>query len=381
MTNVRKIPVLRFALAAALIAPAACAPGSASSSRGTRTPAPAGAIAQTCPDSSDGPSIVVDAVETAHRAIAANPATTPPPVCLVAAVAQLQTVADSTREHTLAVAAAIGRRGTAPAELLASEMILLSGLERYDDVSRTYERLVAVDSAPAFDVVRVALGAAHVRADTVALTRIITKTATRSGAPPAFRTEGEVLRNVGRLWTAVNQAGSILRQYPSTVNQYPAIVANFATLALPDSVALYARRGLANGATRTTLTPSIESFVSTMQRQAFLYGSGYKWEQALAGVTRVDSAMSIPSTKFLMASFTVQFVAPMVSEAGGDVGSKDAARHTAACQTMTRASSTLDAADANLRAAGNRPTADAVSSLGAALRATRAQIATASARC
>jgi hypothetical protein len=384
MKKVRMLRVLPLATAIALIAPIACAPSSSSApgARGARGPAPGGTTSQTCPAPDDGPTIVVEAIESAHRAIAANPATMPPPVCLVAAVAQLQTpIADSTREHALSVAAAIGRRGNAQAELLVSEMMLLSGLERHADVSRTYDRLLAVDSAPSFEIVRIALGAAHARADTATLARIVAKTASRSGAPAAFRTESDVLRNVGRLWTAVNQAGDILRQYPRTVNQYPSIVANFATLALPDSVAAYARRGVANGATRAALMSSIESFASTMQRHAWLYGSAYNWDRALTGAMRVDSALSIPSTKFLMASFAVQSVSPAVADASGDVDSNDAARRATACQALTRASSTLEAADAHLRAAGNRPTADAVNSLDAALRATRNRVTELRARC
>ena len=362
---------LRVIALLALVAPLACAPKT--SSGPTPRPGPAGAVRQTCPDSSDGASIIVDAIESAHRALVASPSTPLPPACVVVAFAQIETpVADSTSEHGLSIATELGKRGPATAELIASEVTLLSRLDRHADVVRAYDRLIVVDAAPSMNVVRLALGAAHKRADTATLLRVISKAAARRDAPMAVRMEHDVLRSIGRLWTAVNQAQGFIRQNPRNATMYPSIVANFGTLALPDSVAAYARQGIAQGVTRAALTPSIESFVGTMQRHASLYGSTYDWDRAIVGVARVDSAFTTPSTKFLVASFLVQSAGPAVAVAGVDV--KADAGRADACRRLTRAASMLDVAETQLRSGGDRHTPSAVSSLRGAMTATRGRI-------
>src|SRR4051812_37576360 len=116
----RSIRTLSAAFAAAALATvSACAPKSAAP---TPAPIPTSAqptISQTCPDPTDGPSIVVQAVEDAHRAMAANPTGAVPPVCLVTAFARIQTVVpDSLDQHAIAIAAELDRRGTDRRELL-----------------------------------------------------------------------------------------------------------------------------------------------------------------------------------------------------------------------------------------------------------------------
>lgn len=356
-----------------LLAFAAAACASGSSSAPARASGPAGDIARACPGPADGPSIVVGAIESAHRALTTNPAAALPPACVVTALAHLQTsIADSTREHALTVAGELGRRGPAHPDLVASEVMLLSRLERHADVSRAYDRLIALDSAPSMDIVRLALGAARQRGDTATLTRVLNRAATRSGAPVAMRTEQSVLRSVPALWSAVNQAKGFLRQNPRMAVQYPSIVANFGTLALPDSVAAYARQGLANGATRASLTPSIESFVTTVQRHASLYASTYEWDRVITGVMRVDSALSTPSTKFLLASLSVQSVGPVVDAAGVQLSGESS--RVAGCRRLLGASSRLDAAEMHLSAGGDRHTASAVSALRGAMTSARSRI-------
>src|SRR4051812_24804003 len=79
-------PFVRLALALALMI-AACASPPPPPQPSTGTPPPA--AMPPCPGASDGPSIVVNALEEARRASAANPSGPAVPVCIVAAVAHL----------------------------------------------------------------------------------------------------------------------------------------------------------------------------------------------------------------------------------------------------------------------------------------------------
>jgi hypothetical protein len=94
-------------------------------------------------------------------------------------------------------------------------------------------------------------------------------------------------------------------------------VANFGTLGQADSVIMYVRRGLSQGAARASLTPSVESLVSAMLRHASLYAATFEWDAAIARAARVDSALSSPATKYLIASLRVQAAGPRIAGADG----------------------------------------------------------------
>src|SRR3954469_23369008 len=104
----------------------ACAP-SASTPAPSPTPVvlSAPSVMQTCPSASDGPSIVVNAVEDAHRALVMNPSTQLPPPCLLSAIARLTTpVPDSIDTHAIGLATEIARRGGNERDVRESEVLL-----------------------------------------------------------------------------------------------------------------------------------------------------------------------------------------------------------------------------------------------------------------
>src|SRR5262249_30314160 len=145
----------------------------------------------TCPSPTDGPSIVINAIDEAHRAWIANPATTQlPPACVFAAFARVaNNASDSVNTQALALATEASRRTPAQRELLAGEVVLLARARRYADVTREYDRLVALEPQPAIEVSRVAIAAARQRADTATLVRLLSKTMDRPDAGPLMRTE------------------------------------------------------------------------------------------------------------------------------------------------------------------------------------------------
>jgi hypothetical protein len=49
----------------------------------------------------------------------------------------------------------------------------------------------------------------------------------------------------------------------------------------------------------TTLQSAVDLHVSTMLRHAALHGTTSRWDAQIAAATRVDSALTTPSTKFL----------------------------------------------------------------------------------
>jgi hypothetical protein len=342
---------------------------------------------QTCPEPSDGPSIVVNAVEEAHRALTANPSTPLPPGCVLTAFARIPgAIPDSIDAHALTIAAELARRGGNLRDVLASEVMLYARARRYADVSSAYARLEAIDPQPPIDVARLAIAAARQRGDTTALLRLVTRTAARADAPPALRTEANILKQVGALRAAVNEARGLVRQNPKYVAAYPSLIANFGTLGMADSVVSYVRRALANGATRASLTTSVDPLVNALLRHAALYGSTYGWDAQIASAMRVDSALSTPSTKFLVASLIAQAAEPRITQLtsqikgvswlpkGGAVA--DAAQDKArGCQGIAPVVASLDAAEAKMRAGGAGYAGGGATQMAASIAAERGQLA------
>lgn len=374
--------------AAALATLSACAPKPA-----TPTPTPAApaapAISQTCPGPTDGPSIIVQAVEDAHRAMVANPTGPVPPVCLVTAFAHIQTaMPDSLEQHAIAIAAELDKRGTNRKELLASEIALLARAHRYPEVSRAYDRLVAIDPRPSTDVLRIAIVAAYQRADSASLLRLLNTAAARPDAPPALKSEQNVMRQVAALKSAINESRGLIRQNAKYVQAYPSLVGNFGTMGATDSVVAYIARGLRQGTSRGALAPALDLFVNAMLRHAAVYGSSYGWDAQIAAAARVDSALSTSSTKFLVASLIVQGTEPLVGELTAQItGSSLAPRSTGGaeatdaaqqrgmgCQRVTRALSSLDVASAKLHAGGDRYTGGGVAQIAAGIGAERERL-------
>ena len=201
---------LRGVMVAAVVAGLS---GCASKPTSASAPAPAAAPAApawlSCPGPSDGASIVADDINEAHRAFASNPSTQLPPACVFSALAGVATgVTDSTVARALVLTGEVRRRGPATRELAAAEVVLLARAHRYAEVTRAYDRLVALDSQPAFQVVRLALGAARQRGDTVSLLRILARTVPRHDATAAMRTEYNVVRQASQLWArSMKRAG------------------------------------------------------------------------------------------------------------------------------------------------------------------------------
>ena len=351
---------------------------------------------QTCPDPADGPSIVVNAVDEAHRALVANPATPLPPVCVLSAFARIATpVPDSLNGDALAITGELRRRGGSDQrELLATEIGLYARMRRYADVVRAYDQLAALGSQPAIEVSRLAIAAAHQRADTATLVRILARTASQPGGGSSIAAELNVLRQIGALRSAINEARGLVRQNPKYVAGYPSLVGNFGTLGAADSVAAYVRRALAQGVARATLSVPVETFVTTTLRHAALYGSTYGWEGQIAAATRVDSALSTPSTKFLLASLIVQSTEPAIAEISSRVTgalSPQAAnaaakpqaeqRRAAACQRIAPLSQLLNTAQSHLRGGGDRYAGGGVSQLNAGIAAAQSTLETLQAQC
>ena len=322
--------------------------------------------------------------------MAANPTGPVPPACLVTAFTRLTVVLpDSVTTHTLGIAAELDRRGPASRELLTSEITLLSRARRFQDVSRVYARLVAIEPQPPIDVVKLALAAAHHEGDSTGVMRLLTASLTRSDMPPAFRTEHNVLQQTGALRAAITEARGFVRTNPKNLTSYPSLVGNFGTLGVADSVVAYLGRALKQGVTHAALTPALDAFVNTVLRHASIYGSSYGWDAQIAAAARVDSALATPSTKFLVAALIVQGSEPPIAELGASIdrGSLGAVvvgatprtemtqQRGAACQRLASVAALLEIANAAMRDGGGRYGGGGVPQLGAALAAERERVA------
>jgi hypothetical protein len=334
---------------------------------------------------------VANAVDEAYGAWVAAPSTPLPPPCVLTAFARVaSSVTDSSTDRALALAAESRRRGPEQREMLAAEVVLLARVRRYADVSRVYDRLVAIDSQPAIEVSRLAIAAARQRRDTASLLRLLSRNMARPDAGPGMRTEYNVTRQASQLWGAINEARGLLRQNPRYIEAYPSLVGNFGTLGLADSVVASIRRGLAQGATRQALTPSLETFVNTMLRHATLYGDAAGWGSAIAGAARVDSVLSSPSTKSLVAVLVLRAAEPRTAEiaalvaAPGLSSAGDAAserRRASGCQRIPDVAASLDVAQARLREGGDRYAGGGVAQVRAGLDAARSKLASLQVRC
>ena len=142
-----------------------------------------------------------------------------------------------------------------------------------------------------------------------------------------------MLRQVGELRAAINEARGLIRQNPKYVAAYPSLVGNFGTLGAADSVGAYLRRGMAQGAPRASLVPALDPLVNTVLRHASLYGSTYGWEGQIASAMRVDSVLSTASTKFLVAALIAQSAEKRIAEIGALVsGSSWVCTRRATCR-------------------------------------------------
>lgn len=348
--------VAAFALATL----AACASTPAPNASASAPVAPPAPSWLTCPDPADGPTVVANDINEAHRAWTSNPSTQLPPACVFTALARVtNTVTDSTNGRALALVAELRRRGPEPRDLLAAEVMLLARGRRFAEVSRAYDRLTAVDSQPSSDVMRVAIAAARQRGDTASLRRILSRAVARRDASAAMRTEYNVIRQAGQLWAAINEARGLVRQNPRYFAAYPSLVGNFGTLGLADSVIATFRRALAAGAARSAILPSVETLVGAMVRHATLYGSTYVWDPVIASALRVDSAVSAPPTKFLTAALIVYAAEARSTSIGAmlNAPASDAASaqlHTTGCRQVPAVSASLDLAERRLREGGDQ---------------------------
>lgn len=378
---------IRSALAiTALILVGACAPKTAP---GPAAPPPTVApppptIMQTCPSPTDGSSIVVNAVEEANRALASNPSTPLPPACVLDAFARIQgAVPDSINTHALSIASALAARGTDKRAALNSEIALLARAHRWSDLSKAYTQLEAVDAQPSMDAVKLAIAAAHANSDDAAALRILTKNASRPEASPAMKSELTVLKQGAALRSAVTEARGMVRQNPKYVAAYPSLLANYGQLGSADSVAAWARRGAAQGASRASLAPAMDPLVNTMLRHASVYGVAYGWDAQIAGAMRADSALSTNSTKFLVAALIAQAIEPQVVDVSSMVtgfawlpGSQSVASPTraAGCARVAPLIRQLDIADAKLKEGGDKYTGGGVQAIASGLGAERTRL-------
>jgi hypothetical protein len=298
---------------------------------------------------------------------------------------------DSLDAHALALVAESRRRGASERELLAAEVGLFARERRYAEVIRTYDRLVTIDPQPAVDVSRLALAAARQKPDTAALIRILTKAATHPEAGPLPAGELKVLRAVGPLWAAINEAKGLVRQSPKNVTPYPSLVGNFGTLGLPDSVATYLRRALAVNAPRASLSQPLDLLVTTMLRHATLYGSANRWNASIAGASRVDSALSTPSTKFLVAALIVYSAQPEIASISSSVegspllsraaGQSKTQERADACQRLAPLETRLSLAESRMTAGGSAYAGGGAAQVGSAITAVRNRIVSLEEQC
>jgi hypothetical protein len=322
---------------------------------------------------------VVGAVEESYRAWRANPTGAIPPGCILTAFAKVTApLPDSTVGHAISLAEEATRREPKALERLSTETILLARAARHSDALRAYNRAVAEDSTRvAMELHRIGIKAAHRVADTASLLRALTRAARDPGASTSFSTERQIITRVPGLLDAIVTGRGFLRQNPNYVAAFPSIIINFGQLGNADSVMLYVRRALAARAEPTAIAPGMDAIVATVLRHATLYGPVDGWDNLVKKGMRIDSTLSTPSTKLMMAALITyaadaqvadidalvsgKVAAPMATDA--ESRARAAADRATGCSRIPSVKASLDVAEAKLRDGGSRypgPTVPAI---------------------
>jgi hypothetical protein len=379
-----------------------------------------GANDQTCPDATDTPDILAYYLEVAYRTFQKDSSAELPPPCLLAAITRssaraLPTTAadhgptrwleiqrsfpDSTFAHALALTDASLRRAANDTSLLETRVTLLGRVHRFGEVVAAFDLFIARDSAGGtLSDYKLAISSARRSADTVAMLRYLTAATAKFPTGSQLATELKVLREVPRLRSLTDSVRRAMRADPSLTLGYASLVSIYGSLDEPDSTLAFLRRGLAHGVPRKTMATSLQSLIGALLREAQISDAPDIWERTLPVAIDIDSAMSTPETKHLVA-LTIfhaaegrldvrNFYLPALEIHRGyppiesiDVTRVPTVPTDPACPSITAMIELLTHADERMTSGGNQFAPQTASTIVAGLRGMRGQLMPFAANC
>jgi hypothetical protein len=257
-------------------------------------------------------------VEVAYRAFQRDSSHALPAPCLLSALAARRATAlptvvtgalemvrsfpDSTYAHALALTEALLSGGSGEIDLLDTKVSLLARLRRYADVGPTFDLLVARDSARGtLAAYKMAISSARRAADTASMLRYVAAAATKFPADAQLAAEYNVLRQMGRMRSLIDSLHRAMRADPSLTLGYASLASIYGNLRQPDSTLAYIRRGLAHGVPRQTMADALRSLIGALLREAQISDGPDTWEQTTPVALDIDSVLSTPESKYLVA--------------------------------------------------------------------------------
>jgi hypothetical protein len=273
--------------------------------------ASAGAQAPTCPDSTETPALIAYTVEKSFQSWTRDPSIAVPPSCLYRAVAQAPLAySDSTVLQTLELMAEALKRSPGDADNLAARLILLYRARQYAAVGPAFDSLFMTrPSRLTPDAYRLTVAAAMRLGDTTAIIDRLANASQRFGSAVLFAREYDVWRQLPRLRLVVDTVQRRIRKEPTLVEAYSILASVYGNLDQPDSALAYARTALRRGVRRPVVAAALESLIGRELRRAQLILAADVWQSTLPVALRIDSTLSTPASKYLVAVTLAELVA------------------------------------------------------------------------
>jgi hypothetical protein len=263
-----------------------------------------------CPDSATVTRSIAREIATGyeHWRTTADPALLVS--CWIAAVARAPYAhSDSIIFQALELSDAALRRAPGNPELLYARVLLLSRAAHYRDVPAAMDSLfVYRPSATTEETHRLTIAAVMQLHDTMAITNRLANAAARFPRSKIFPPEYDVWRQLPRLRALIDTVHRIIRSDPTLTVGLINLSSIYGSLDQPDSAILYAKRAIRAGQSRDAVGKGLESLLGVRMRRAKILDTPETWVRTLSIARRVDSTLSTPASKYLIALTLAEIV-------------------------------------------------------------------------
>jgi len=283
------------------------------------TAAAARAQSPGCPDDADPATVVDVMVDKAFGAYRANQAMLPQS-CLVERVSDSPYLhTDSAVVQALALTDALLKRTPENGPLLVARVVLLDRTRRYKDIDAAVSDVFGVNPALiTYDLERMAVGAAFRTADTANIKKHLSIGAGRFGKDRPFGAELAIFEQLPRLHALPDTVHRRLRADKSLIIGYSNLASIYGNLDMPDSALAYTRLALRHGVDRSVVATALESLIGTTLRHAQFMNGPDVWEKTLPRAEQIDSTLSMPASKYLLA-LTLSKILEEETRVAGDI--------------------------------------------------------------
>jgi hypothetical protein len=275
---------------------------SAAGSAGGQTP-------MACPDSNSLTRDVDREIGALHATWKLKPAAPVPPACVYTALARAPLAhSDSAIIQGLDLSAEHLRRTPGDVAVLEARVTLLYRAERYREVGPAIDELFSASpSRMTEDVYRMSIASAMRLHDTVATINRLANASYRYSR--RFTPEYDVWRQLPRLRALIDSVHRRLNADPTLVVGYVNLSSIYGNLDRPDSAIAFAKLALKKGVGREAVGKALESLIGVRMRRARILATPDVWAATLPVALAVDSALTTPASKYLVALTLSEIVA------------------------------------------------------------------------